>query len=71
MQWEGIAHMNLSLFLMLERELFDSAYAKRVLEKLVGEHEQIPPQFSAVSVGGKRAYALAREGCRVCHECKR
>ena len=43
-------------------ELFDSAYAKHILEKLVGEHEQIPPRFSAVSVGGKRAYALAREG---------
>jgi len=33
-----------------------------VLRKYEGEIEQIPPQFSALRVGGKRAYSLAREG---------
>jgi tRNA pseudouridine55 synthase len=28
----------------------------------VGEHQQIPPQFSALRVGGERAYDLARQG---------
>jgi tRNA pseudouridine55 synthase len=35
---------------------------KSVLKKYEGEIEQIPPQFSALRVGGKRAYSLAREG---------
>jgi len=29
---------------------------------LVGEHDQVPPAFSARKVAGKRAYAAAREG---------
>jgi len=33
-----------------------------VLRKYEGEIEQIPPQFSALRVGGKRAYSLARKG---------
>lgn len=32
---------------------------------LVGEWEQVPPAFSAVKVGGTRAYALARKGVPV------
>jgi len=32
------------------------------LKPFVGEIEQVPPQFSAVKVGGERAYDLAREG---------
>lgn len=32
-----------------------------VLPKFVGKIEQIPPKFSAKSIGGKRAYDLARE----------
>ncbi len=35
---------------------------EKALEGFVGEIEQIPPQFSAVKVGGERAYDLAREG---------
>ncbi len=31
-------------------------------QNFVGEIEQIPPQFSAKSVGGKRAYDIARSG---------
>ena len=33
-----------------------------VLPKFVGEIEQIPPIYSAKSVGGVRAYRLARQG---------
>lgn len=35
---------------------------REVLSRFVGEIEQIPPEFSAVRVGGKRAYELARKG---------
>ncbi len=34
----------------------------RVLQKFVGEIEQVPPPYSAVKVKGKKAYDLAREG---------
>jgi len=30
------------------------------IEKFIGKHRQIPPQFSAVKINGKRAYKLAR-----------
>ena len=33
-----------------------------VLEQFRGEIEQVPPAFSAVSVGGQRAYKAARKG---------
>ena len=33
-----------------------------VLPRFMGEISQVPPQFSAVHVGGRRAYALARQG---------
>ncbi|MGD9901423.1 MAG: tRNA pseudouridine(55) synthase TruB [Spirochaetales bacterium] len=33
-----------------------------VLPKLVGKVEQIPPQFSAKNINGRRAYELARKG---------
>ncbi len=33
-----------------------------VLERFTGEIEQIPPQFSAIKVGGERAYDIARDG---------
>lgn len=36
---------------------------KRVLkEKFLGRISQIPPRFSAIKIGGKRAYDMAREG---------
>ncbi|MCH7806470.1 MAG: tRNA pseudouridine(55) synthase TruB [Proteobacteria bacterium] len=35
---------------------------KAALPAFVGEIEQLPPQFSALKVGGKRAYDLARSG---------
>ncbi len=33
-----------------------------ILNNFVGEYEQIPPNFSAVKINGKRAYVLARAG---------
>lgn len=33
-----------------------------VKQRFMGEIEQVPPQFSAVRLGGRRAYELAREG---------
>lgn len=33
-----------------------------VLDQFVGEIDQVPPQFSAVKVGGERAYDIARDG---------
>lgn len=38
------------------------ARVREVLEQFVGPIQQVPPQFSAVHVGGKRAYKLARKG---------
>jgi tRNA pseudouridine55 synthase len=35
------------------------------LDSLLGEIQQVPPAFSAIKVGGKRAYKLAREGKEV------
>ncbi|MBR4270972.1 MAG: tRNA pseudouridine(55) synthase TruB [Clostridia bacterium] len=35
---------------------------KQVLPRFVGKISQIPPQYSAKSVNGKRAYSLARSG---------
>ena len=46
-------------------ELCDPAFAEATLAALVGEHDQVPPAYSAVSVGGKRAYAIARAGDEV------
>jgi len=36
-----------------------------VLPRFVGEIQQVPPAFSAIKVGGERAYDLAREGVEV------
>ncbi len=35
---------------------------ERILLRFTGEIDQVPPAFSAIHVGGQRAYALAREG---------
>ncbi len=34
------------------------------VKKFVGEIEQIPPAFSAIKIGGKKAYELARKGIK-------
>ncbi|MCR8907512.1 tRNA pseudouridine(55) synthase TruB [Thermophilibacter sp. ET337] len=43
-------------------ELLDPARAAAAVAALVGEHDQVPPSFSAVSVNGRRAYDAARAG---------
>lgn len=35
---------------------------EKVLTSFIGETEQLPPDYSAVKVGGKRSYKLARQG---------
>lgn len=35
---------------------------EQVRRKFLGEIDQVPPQFSAVRLGGRRAYELARDG---------
>ena len=43
-------------------ELLDPVRAARELSRLVGACDQVPPRYSAVSVGGRRAYDAARAG---------
>ena len=38
------------------------ARVRAVLDELIGEVEQTPPAYSAIKIGGKRAYKLARGG---------
>lgn len=40
----------------------DADFARSTLAGLVGEHDQVPPAFSAISVDGRRSYDLARAG---------
>jgi len=40
----------------------DEAAIRAVLESFVGEHEQVPPMYSAVKQGGVPLYRLARRG---------
>lgn len=44
------------------KRLFDEVEARQALAGLVGVQDQVPPAYSAISIDGKRAYALAREG---------
>ena len=41
---------------------FSSDHLINELRNFVGSYDQVPPAFSAIKVGGKRAYALARAG---------
>ena len=43
-------------------ELFDEGFARGRVAALAGEWDQVPPAYSAVSVGGRRAYDRARAG---------
>lgn len=38
---------------------------RRAAREMTGEQEQVPPQFSAVRIAGKRAFSYAREGADV------
>lgn len=40
----------------------DRTAIEAVLDRFIGEIEQIPPAYSAIKLGGRRAYDLAREG---------
>lgn len=44
---------------------------RRALDGFIGEIEQVPPQFSAAKVTGRRAYQLARRGQEVALEPRR
>ncbi|MEM6314479.1 MAG: tRNA pseudouridine(55) synthase TruB [Planctomycetota bacterium] len=49
----------------------DEPTLRAALGKFVGEFDQVPPNFSAVKVGGRRAYAAARSGESITIEPKR
>jgi tRNA pseudouridine55 synthase len=49
----------------IDEQLFDCEFANRILSNFVGDIEQIPPKYSAIKVGGKKAYELARGGSEV------
>ncbi|MDR3052540.1 MAG: tRNA pseudouridine(55) synthase TruB [Coriobacteriales bacterium] len=51
--------------LPLPARLDDAAFASSFLEGLLGEQQQVPPQFSALKKDGKTAYNVARAGGRV------
>lgn len=44
---------------------FDTAAIEETVKMFVGETEQIPPMYSAVKVGGKKLYELARKGIEI------
>lgn len=44
---------------------FGPGLLRQAALEFVGEIEQVPPQFSAVSYNGRRAYSFAREGIRI------
>ena len=50
--------------LVAEARVPERESIERALVGFIGEVEQVPPEYSAVHVGGKRAYQLARAGRR-------
>ncbi len=40
----------------------DPEFARDYVERMVGTHLQVPPQYSAIKVNGKKAYEAARKG---------
>lgn len=51
--------------------LHDPAFAREALSAILGEQDQLPPAYSAISVNGRRAYDLARAGEEVVLEPRR
>lgn len=47
------------------------AQLRAVLEQFTGEIEQIPPMYSAIKVGGKKLYELARSGKEIARKPRR
>lgn len=45
--------------------VFSQADLEIVLQKFLGKQQQIPPMYSAIKVGGKKLYQLARKGQEV------
>lgn len=43
----------------------DAYQIEKTVQQFVGEIEQVPPQFSAIKIKGKRAYQFAREGQKI------
>ncbi|MCC8023621.1 MAG: tRNA pseudouridine(55) synthase TruB [Clostridiales bacterium] len=58
---------------VLERRPVTAAASdvEAVLPRFIGEIEQIPPMYSAVSQDGKRLYELARQGIKVARPARR
>lgn len=46
----------------VSEDLSSPMFARTLLASFVGEQEQVPPAYSAISVGGVRSYARARAG---------
>ncbi|MHB9004538.1 MAG: tRNA pseudouridine(55) synthase TruB [Coriobacteriia bacterium] len=42
--------------------LADLAFAREAVERLIGTHSQVPPDYSAIKQGGRTAYKAARGG---------
>ena len=40
----------------------DEIYIRERIKRFIGVQEQVPPQYSAIKVAGKKAYEYAREG---------
>jgi tRNA pseudouridine55 synthase len=67
---EDIGHMAYDKREALSKSVTDTKFGElptiddvlSVLEQFTGEITQIPPQYSAIKINGKRAYKLAREG---------
>lgn len=49
-------------FLDAQGQALNETEVEAVLKRFVGDIEQRPPAFSAIKIGGVRAYKLAREG---------
>jgi len=49
----------------MDKKVYSISEVKKVIEKFVGEIDQVPPAYSAIKVNGQRAYKLARAGKEV------
>lgn len=56
---EVVASVNMDEFKVTEVDI------KSAADEFVGDIEQIPPMFSAIKVGGKKLYELARQGVEI------
>lgn len=46
----------------IKPEFYELSFARQTMKDYIGKHMQVPPQYSAVKVDGKKAYESAREG---------